>query len=136
MTRRRDEQSQRDSEAEQFIARLVAHYTPTPLTPTRRVVLDEALWARLQRPRRTKLMPALATVAVGIVVAWLTFPGLFTPVPRRGEPRVSVVETPGSVQWAYELIYPRELTGATERDDNPILPDDYRVIAQVFMDES
>ena len=81
-------------------------------------------------------MPALATVAVGIVVAWLSLPGLFTPVPRRGEPRVSVVETPGSVQWAYELIYPRELTGATERDDSPILPDDYRVIAQVFMDES
>jgi len=134
MTRRRDEQSQRDSEAEQFIARLVAHYTPTPLTPTRRVVLDEALWARLQRPRRTKLMPALATVAVGIVVAWLSFPGLFTPVLRRGEPHVSVVETPNSVQWEYEIISPHEFTGAAERDDSPILPDDYRVIAQVFLD--
>jgi hypothetical protein len=135
MTRRRDEQPQPDSEAAPFIARLVAHYTPTPLTPTRRVALDEALWARLQRPRKTKLVPALAAVAVGIVVAWLTFPGLFTPMPRGGEPRVSVVETPGSIQWAYELIYPRELTGATERDDSHILPDDYRVIAQVFMDE-
>jgi hypothetical protein len=135
MTRRRDEQPQRDSEAEQFIARLVAHYTPTPLTPARRAVLDEALWARLQRPRRLKLMPALATVAVGIVVAWLTLPGPFTPTPRGGEPRVSVGGTSSSVHWAYELIYPRELSGATERDDSPILPDDYRVIAQVFMDE-
>ena len=135
MTRRRDELPQPDAEAAQFIARLVAHYTPTPLTPTRRVVLDEALWARLQRPRRTKLMPALATVAVGLVVAWLSLPGLFTPVPRRGEPRVSVVETPGSVQWVYELIYPRELTGVVERDDRAMLPDDYLVIARVFLDE-
>jgi len=134
MTRRRDEQPQQDAAAEQFIARLVAHYTPTPLTPTRRVVLDEALWARLQRRRRMKLVPALATVAVGIVVAWLTFPGLFTPMSREGEPRVSVVEAPGNVQWEYELIYPHEFTGAAERDDSPILPDDYRVIAQVFLD--
>ena len=134
MTRRRDEQPQLDSEAQQFIARLVAHYTPTPLTPTRRVMLDAALWARLPRPRRPKLVPVLATVAVGIVVAWLTFPGLFTPIPRRGEPRVSVVETPRSVPWEYELIYPHEFTGAAERDDSPILPEDYRIIAQVFLD--
>jgi hypothetical protein len=134
MTRQRDEPPQRDAEAEQFIARLVAHYTPTPLTPTRRVVLDTALWARLQRSRRTKLMPALATVAVGIVVAWLSLPGLFTPMPRRGEPPVSVVETASSVPWEYELIYPHEFTGAAERDDGPILPDDYRIIAQMFLD--
>jgi hypothetical protein len=134
MTRGRDEQPQRDAEAEQFIAHLLAHYTPTPLTPTRRVVLDEALWARLQRSRLTKLMPALATVAVGIVVACLSLPGLFTPMPRWGERRVSVVETPSSVQWEYELIYPHEFTGAAERDDSPILPDDYRVIAQMFLD--
>jgi hypothetical protein len=135
MTKQRDEQPQRDSDTEQFIARLAAHYTPTPLTPSRRVVLDEALWARLQRPRRTRLVPALATVTAGILVAWLTLPGLFTPAPRGGDPRGSVVEAPRNVQWASELIYPRELTGATERDDSPLLPDEYRVIAQVFMDE-
>jgi hypothetical protein len=134
MTRRRDEQPQRHSETEQFIARLVAHYTPTPLTPARRVVLDTALWARLQRPRRAKLVPTLATVTVGIVVACLSLPGLFTPVPREGERRVSVIETPGSSQWEYELIYPHEFIGAAEHDDSPILPDDYRVIAQMFLD--
>ena len=97
-------------------------------------MLDTALWARLQRPRRTKLVPALATVAVGIVVACLSLPGLFTPVPREGERHVSVIEAPGSEPWEYELIYPHEFTGAAEGDDSPILPDDYRVIAQMFLD--
>jgi hypothetical protein len=134
MTELCEGQPQQDPAQEQFIARLAAHYTPTPLTPTRRVVLDEALWARLRRPLRTKLVPALATVAVGIVVAWLTVPGLFTPMPRGGEARLSVGETSRSVQWAYELIYPRDFTGATEGDDSTIFPDDYVVIAQVFLD--
>ena len=56
MTQPRDEWSQLDHVEEQFVRRLAAHYAPEPLTPARRVALDEALWARLQRqPRQTRL---------------------------------------------------------------------------------
>jgi hypothetical protein len=37
--------------------------------------------------------------------------------------------------WEYELLYGRELTSTAERDDGAILPDDYRVIARVFLDK-
>ena len=73
MTQPRDEGSQLDHAEEQFVRRLAAHYAPEPLTPARRVALDEALWARLQRqPRRTRLTPALATVAVAVLITCLS----------------------------------------------------------------
>ena len=136
MTKPWDEQPQLDRAEEQFIARLAAHYVPTPMSPARRVAWEEALWARLQgRPRRMWLVPTLTTVGVAVMVAWLTLPRLFMAVPGgRGEARLSVGGMSSLGQWAYELIYPRELTGATEHDDSTILPDDYRMIAQVFLD--
>jgi hypothetical protein len=135
MTRPCDEGPQRDRTEAQFVARLAAHYVPTPMPPARRVAWEEALWARLQRrPRRRWLVPALTTVGVAVIVAWLALPRLFMPVPGGGEPPSSVVGTSSLGQWAYELIYPRELTSATEQDDSAILPDDYRMIAQVFLD--
>ena len=94
MTQPWDERPQLDHTQAQFVRRLAAHYTPTPLTPARRVALDAALWARLQRPpRRTLLAPALVTAAVAVVVACLTWSGLFMPLPRQGGPRVSIVAT-------------------------------------------
>ena len=136
MTGPYDERPQLDRAEEQFVARLAAHYVPKPLTPARRVAWEAALWARLQRPRhRMRLAPALITVAVAVVVVWLTWPRLFMPAPSGGgEPYLSVAGTSNSGQWAYDLLYPRELTGATERDESAILPDDYRMIAQVFLD--
>jgi len=122
---------------QQFVTRRAAHYVPKPMTPARRVAWEAALWTRLQEPRRrTWLAPVLTTVVVAVVVCWLTLPRLFMPMPRGGgEPRISTVETPSLTQWAYELIYPRELTGASEHDESAILPDDYRMIAQVFLDQ-
>ena len=136
MTRPWDEEPQLDRAEEQFRARLAAHYTPPPMLPSRRVAWEEALWARLhRRPRRVRLVPALTTVGVAVIVAWLTWPRLFIPLPAgEGEPHSSAVEALSLGQWAYELIYPHELTGARERDESAILPDDYRMIAQVFLD--
>lgn len=134
MTQPRDARPPLDPDEAQFIARLAAHYTPAPLTPTQRVMLDNALWARLQRRRRTKLRPALATIAAGMLVTWLAWSGLFTPMPRGGEPRLRVIEAPSRVPWEYEVIFPREFTDASEGDDSALLPEDYRVIAQVFLD--
>jgi hypothetical protein len=37
--------------------------------------------------------------------------------------------------WEYALLYSSEFTGSAERDDRAILPDDYLVISQVFLDK-
>ena len=136
MTQPWDERPQLDHPEEQFVRRLAAHYAPKPLTPARRAALDVALWARLRRHSRwTLLAPALVTAAVAVLVACLTWSGLFTSLPTKGGPSLSVRALPSTRQWEYELLYPRELTGAVERDDRAMLPDDYRVIAQVFLDQ-
>jgi|SRR5262249_30748947 len=136
MTEPCDERPQLDRAEEQFVARLAAHYVPKPMPPARRAAWEATLWARLQAPRRRIwLTPALTTVAIAVVVTWLILPRLFMSVSRwGGEPHISAIGTPSLAQWGYELIYPRELTGATEHDDSAILPDDYRMIAQVFLD--
>ena len=130
-----DEEPQLDRTEEQLIAHLAAHYVPPPMLPARRVAWEAALWARLQKPRRrTRLVPALTTVGVAVMVAWLAVPRLFMPVPGGGELSGSVGGMSSLRQWEYELLYSRELSGATERDESVILPDDYRMIAQVFLD--
>jgi hypothetical protein len=136
MTQPRDEWSQLDHAEEQFVRRLAAHYAPKPLTPTRRVALDAALWARLQRqPRLTRLTPALATVAVAMLITCLSWSDLFMPPAHDGGPRVSISALSSTDPWEYELLYSRELTGTAERDDGAILPDDYLGIARVFLEK-
>ena len=136
MTPPRDEWPQLDHAEEQFVRRLAAHYAPEPLTPAKRVALDEALWARLQRqPRLTRLTPALATVAVAMLIACLSWPGLFMPPAHHGSPSVSMSAPSSTEPLEYELLYSRELTGSAERDDGAILPDDYLGIARVFLDQ-
>ena len=136
MTQPRDEWPQLEHAEEQFVRRLAAHYAPKPLTPARRVVLDEALWARLQRqPRQPRLTPALATVAMAMLITCLSWSGLFMPPAHDGGPSVSISAPSSTEPWEYELLYSRELTGTTERDDGAILPDDYLGIAQVFLDK-
>ena len=136
MTQPRDEWPQLDHAEEQFVRRLAAHYAPQPLTPARRVALNAALWARLQRPpRQTRLTPALATAAVAMLITCLSWSGLFMPPAHDGGPSVSISAPSSTEPWEYELLYSRELTGTTERDDGAILPDDYLGIAQVFLDK-
>ena len=136
MTQPRDEWPQLDHTEEQFVRRLAAHYAPKPLTPARRVALNAALWARLQRPpRQTRLTPALATAAVAMLITCLSWSGLFMPPAHDGGPSVSISAPSSTEPWEYELLYSRELTGTTERDDGAILPDDYLGIAQVFLDK-
>ena len=135
MTQPRDERPQLDRAEEQFVRCLTAHYTPKPLTPARRVALDEGLWTRLQRqPRPTRLAPTLATAAVAMLITCLTWSGLFTPPAHDVGSGISVPTMSSPGPWEYELLYTRELTGTTEREDGAILPDDYLVIARLFLD--
>jgi hypothetical protein len=136
MTQPRDEWPQLDHAEEQFVSHLAAHYAPQPLTPARRVALDAALWARLQRPPRlTRLTPALATAAVAMLITCLSWSGLFMPPAHDGGPSVSISAPSSTEPCEYELLYSRELTGTAERDDGAILPDDYLGIARVFLDK-
>ena len=136
MRQPRDEGPQLDHAEEQFVRHLATHYAPKPLTPARRVALDEALWARLQRqPRQTRLTPALATVAMAMLITCLSWSGLFMPPAPDGGPSISFSALSGPEPWEYDLLYARELTGTTERDDGTILPDDYLSIARVFLEK-
>jgi hypothetical protein len=136
MTQPRDEWPQLDHAEEQFVRRLAAYYAPEPLTPAKRVALDEALWTRLQRqPRQARLTPALATVAVAMLITCLSWSSLFMPPVHDGGPSVNIAAMSNPEPWEYELLYSRELTGTAERDDGAILPDDYLGIARVFLDK-
>ena len=136
MTQPRDEGSQIDHVEEQFVRRLAAHYAPKPLTAARRVALDEALCARLHRqPHLTRLTPALAPVAVAVLLTCLSWSGLFMPPAHEGGPSVNISAMSSTEPWEYELLYSRELTDTAEDDDGAILPDDYLCIARVFLDK-
>jgi hypothetical protein len=136
MTQPRDEWSQLDRIEEQFVKRLAAHYAPKPLTPARRVALDDAIWSRLQRqPRLMRLTPALAPVAVAMLITCLSWSGLFRLPAHQGDPSVNITAMSSTEPWEYELLYSRELTDTAEPDDGLILPDDYLVIDRVFLDK-
>jgi len=136
MTQPRDAWPQLDHTEEQFVRRLADHYTPEPLTPARRVALDAALWARLQRPpRQTWITPAVATVAVAMLIMCLSWPSLFRSSVSHDGPYIRMAPLSSTGPWEYELLYARELTGTAERDDGAILPDDYLVISRVFLEQ-
>ena len=136
MTPPRDERPQLDSAEEQFVRFLATHYAPQPLAPARRAAWDEALWARLRRhPRRTRLVPTFAMAAMALLITYVAWSGLFTPLWHEGGAGVSVPAMSSAAPWEDELLYARELTGTTEREDGALLPDDYLVIARMFLDQ-
>ena len=136
MSSTKEDRTDLSREEAEFVERLAANFAPAPMSPSRRVAFDEALWARLgRRGGRTILIPAFATVAVAAVVALLIFTGRFEPVATDGgvEPGAIVAEASAAAQWEVELLYLRELTPPEERDDSELLPDDYLAIASVFL---
>ena len=136
MTQPRDAWSELDHVEEQFVRRLAAHYAPEPLTPSRRMALDAAFWARIQRqPRQAWLTPAVAMVAVALLITCLSWSSLFIPPAPHDGPQVSLTTRSSTGPLEYELLYARDLTDTAERDDGAILPDDYLVISRVFLEQ-
>jgi hypothetical protein len=134
MTPPRDERPQLDGAEEQFVRFLASRYAPPPLTPAGRVAWDEALWARLRKqPRRTRLVPALAMAAMALLLTYVSWSGLFTPLSHNGGAEVNVPTMSSADRWDYELFDARALTSTIEGEDGAILPDDYLVIARVFL---
>jgi hypothetical protein len=136
MMRLPDDRPPLDREEARFIEYLASHYTPPPMSAAKRVALDAALWARLRgRSRRIRWVPALATVAVVGIVVWFVMIGRVTQLPKGGrEPGDGRIAVPRIVPWEYEFIFPPQPSAGDAQDENPVLPDDYVAIAQVFLD--
>ena len=138
MNANRDEGTPPRAEDEKFAERLAASFSPAPLSPARRAAFDEALAARLEQRRRSRLMlPALAAAAgaVAAALAWLTLPGAFDPAATGGRGAGDVAaETSAAVRWELELLDPNALTDADDAGDTERLPDDYAAIAGLFLD--
>lgn len=114
---------QHELEDREFVDRLAASYAPTPLTPARRVAFDAALRGRIHRPRPWRLLALpLATASLAAVV-WFGFSG------ERGR------DAAGTSAWDSELFLSSDISALGDRDDSDVLPDDYLVIAGIFMDE-
>jgi hypothetical protein len=131
-----DDRPELSREDQEFIERMAASFEPAPMNPARRVAFDEALRARLERPRRRRiLVPAFAAAAVTAAVVFLVLSGRFEPFPTDagGEKGVVVAEAETAAQWEYELVYLDELARIEERDDSELLPDDYLAISSVFL---
>ena len=136
MTRPHEEQPQLSRDDQQFIARCATHYGPTPMSLAQRMAFDEALWRRLQRPAPKRwLAPACATLGL-LVVVWLTLTHWFpTRSPDGNMPGTIIEAMHRTAPWEYELLYSPRLAENAAPDDNPMLPDDYKAIAQVFLTE-
>ena len=131
MTPPRDPDPQLNSEEEQFIDRLKMHYTAPPMTPARRVGFDEALGTRLERRRRRGVLaPAFATLAIALMATWLILSRGLT----SDETHIVVAETLVTDEWEYDLLYTAELAVPDERDDSPLLPDEYLAIGSFFIE--
>ncbi len=123
--KRHDERPNIDQEEKGFADRLAAHYAPPPWTSAKRAGFDEALRARIERPRRRGFaVPALATVAVAALV-WVSFSL------RQAGDEPNPVAT--SV-WENELFLSSDVSPMEDRDDSEGLPEDYLAIASLFLD--
>jgi hypothetical protein len=125
MTPTHDNRPKLSREDQEFVERVAANFEPAPMAPARRVAFDEALRARLERPRRRRILaPAFATLAVTAAVVFLVLSGRLGAI---------VAEADTAAQWEYELVYLDELVRIEERDDSELLPDDYLAISSVFL---
>ncbi|GIX48896.1 MAG: hypothetical protein KatS3mg131_3107 [Candidatus Tectimicrobiota bacterium] len=116
-------QDDRLQPAEQaFVGRLARHFAPPPLSAARRAAFDAAVWARLQRRRRRRrLLPAGAAAAAALL--WLLFSG------HPGE-RLPPAETRSDAMPLLQAV----LEDALAEEESAVLPAEYRVLAQVFLD--
>ncbi len=120
-----DERPRIDQEDKGFADRLAAHYAPPPWTSAKRVGFDEALRARVERPRRRGFtVPVLATVAV-VALVWVSFS--LRPAGDESNPVATSV-------WENELFLSSDVSPLDDRDDSEGLPEDYLAIASLFLD--
>jgi hypothetical protein len=131
MTDPRDEGAPLDGADGEFVERLASSYAPAPMTAARRAAFDDAIRARLERPRRGPMLVPAIGVAAAAALAWVVFSHSTGPIPLSGEdePRAAVASS-----WEDELFLSSDLSAAEDSDESAALPDDYLAIASVFLD--
>ena len=119
------ERAQLNPEERAFVDGLATHYAPPPWSSAQRARFDEALQARLERPRRRGvLLPALAGAAVAALI-WIHF---------SSGPEVDPARPLVASAWESELFLSSDLSPLDDRDEGEALPDDYLAIASLFLD--
>jgi hypothetical protein len=113
----------------EFVEQLGARFTPAPMTAAERVVFDEALWSRVERPRRRGFAIATAAVAAAAALFWLlVVPSLSPPGRQRVDSNAAV-----AAAWEAELFLSSDVSASADRDESAMLPEEYQVIASVFL---
>ena len=130
MTSHRDEQTPLEGAEKEFLGRLSEAYTPEPMSAGERAAFDQAIRARLERPRRRPLLvPAIgAAAAAGLL--WLLVFQPIGPTPQLAETESAAV---AAASWEDELFLSSDLGASEDRDESETLPDDYLAIASVFL---
>lgn len=118
-----------------FVETLRRLYAPPPLRGAARASFDEGLEARRAAASRRRLpgwTPALAALAAAAVLAW-GIGRVWLPEPAPEVPAVEVAAVDvEAIEWEEAVFFPATLEPETERT---ALPDDYRAIAAVFLDD-
>ena len=130
MTSPGDERPPLDSAEAEFVDRLAAAYAPVPMTAGERAVFDEAIRARLERPRwRPLLVPAIGAAAAAALV-WFVFSQTIAPIPPPGEEKSAALV---ASSWEDELFLSSDLGISEDRGESETLPEDYLAIASLFL---
>ena len=130
MTSHRDEQTPLEGAEKEFLGRLSEAYTPEPMSAGERAAFDQAIRARLERPRRRPLLiPAIgAAAAAGLL--WLVVSQSIGPMPQLAEEESAAVT---ASSWEDEIFLSSDLGASEDRAEIGALPDDYLAIAGVFL---
>jgi hypothetical protein len=130
MTAPRDERPSLDGADKEFVERLASNYAPAPMTAARRAAFDEAIRARLERPRRRPVLIQAIGAAAAAALAWVVLSHSIGPMRLPGgEESGAVVAS----SWEDELFLSSDLSASEDRDESATLPEDYLAIAGAFL---
>jgi hypothetical protein len=131
MTAPRDERPPLDGADKEFVERLASSYAPTPMTGAGRAAFDDAVRARLERPRRRPVLIPAVGAAAAAALAWVVLSYSIGPT------RLPGGEDAGAVAasfWEDELFLSSDLSASEDREESATLPEDYLAIASAFLD--
>jgi hypothetical protein len=130
--------------------RMIAHirdgYAPAPLSPSRRVQIEDQLWNRIEKRKlRRYFVPVLVTATAAALVTLLALPwtqqlkndgaappsGMLT---SAGQSVAVIASGVADESWELALLYPSDAAGEAALDADSGLPDEYLGIAAVLAD--
>ena len=121
----------RDAE---LLERLRTHHRLEPMPSARKAAFLREVGDRLETPPRRRItIPALVVPAVALAAGWLYFTGALAP-PVVDLPATTTAEAAADVRWAYEVLYPSELSDIDHTGDSEMLPEDYLAIGSELWD--